>query len=191
MRQNKLDTLFDLRLDGEIDRESFDIKRNDIQLKIERIKRKIDSHEKADTTFDDTILGLLDIATQAGYFFEKSSNVDLKRLLLKFVFENITLTEGVISYKLRFPFNEFVNINTPKGNKVLPHEPLQTLAEQGVQANDNEKVQIGYKNFCEPQFIEKKQGVVSENTTPLQIGCFTWIRTKINGVRVRCPTIRR
>ena len=23
------------------------------------------------------------------------------------------------------------------------------------------------------------------------IGCFTWIRTKINGVRVRCPTIRR
>lgn len=186
-----MDTLFDLRLDGEIDRESFDIKRNDIQLKIERIKRKIDSHEKADTTFDDTILGLLDIATQAGYFFEKSSNVDLKRLLLKFVFENITLTEGVISYKLRFPFNEFANINTPKGNKVLPHEPLQTLAEQGVQANDNEKVQIGYKNFCEPQFIEKKQGVVSENTTPLQIGCFTWIRTKINGVRVRCPTIRR
>ena len=122
------------------------------------------------------------------YFFEKSSNVDLKRLLLKFVFENITLTEGVISYKLRFPFNEFVNINTPKGNKVLPHEPLQTLAEQGVQANDNEKVQIGYKNFCEPQFIEKKQGVVSENTTPLQIGCFTWIRTMINGVRVRGPT---
>ena len=31
-------------------------------------------------------------------------------------------------------------------------------------------MQIGYKNFCEPQFIEKKQGVVSENTTPLQIG---------------------
>ena len=111
------------------------------------------------------------------YFFEKSSNVDLKRLLLKFVFENITLTEGVISYKLRFPFNEFANINTPKGNKVLPHEPLQTLAEQGVQANDNEKVQIGYKNFCEPQFIEKKQGVVSENTTPLQIGWGGWIRT--------------
>lgn len=23
------------------------------------------------------------------------------------------------------------------------------------------------------------------------VGCFTWIRTKINGVRVRCPTIRR
>lgn len=25
----------------------------------------------------------------------------------------------------------------------------------------------------------------------MQIGCSTWIRTTINGVRVRCPTIRR
>ena len=25
----------------------------------------------------------------------------------------------------------------------------------------------------------------------LFVGCFAWIRTKINGVRVRCPTIRR
>ena len=25
----------------------------------------------------------------------------------------------------------------------------------------------------------------------LNTGCFTWIRTKINGVRVRCPTVRR
>lgn len=24
-----------------------------------------------------------------------------------------------------------------------------------------------------------------------QIGCFTWTRTKIDGVRIRCPTIRR
>ena len=125
------------------------------------------------------------------YFFEKSSNVDLKRLLLKFVFENITLTEGVISYKLRFPFNEFVNINTPKGNKVLPHEPLQTLAEQGVQANDNENIQSGYMQFCEPKIMLKKQEVALKNATSLQSGCFTWIRTKINGVRVRCPTIRR
>ena len=60
-----------------------------------------------------------------------------KQLALK-----ITLTEGVISYKLRFPFNEFVNINNPKGNKVLPHEPMQTVAEQGLQANDNENIQM-------------------------------------------------
>ncbi len=189
--KEKMDTLFDLRLDGELDRESFDTKRNDIQLKIERIKRKIASHEKADICFDDTILGLLDIATQAGYFFEKSSNYEMKRLLLKFVFEKITLTEGVISYKLRFPFNEFVNINNPKGNKVLPHEQMQTVAGQRLQANDNENVQIGYMKSIELAESLKNQGLAKISASPVQAGCFAWTRTKIDGVRIRCPTIRR
>lgn len=99
---------------------------------------------------------MLDIATQAGYVFEKSSNIDLKRLLLKFVFENITLTESEISYKLRFPFNEFININTPRGNKAISYEPMQTIVAQGVQGIANENIQSGYMNFCEPQIIEKK-----------------------------------
>ena len=112
----------------------------------------------------------MDIATQAGYVFEKSSNIDLKRLLLKFVFENITLTEGEISYKLRFPFDEFVNINTPRGNKVLPYEPMQNLGTQGVQEIAKENIQSGYMNFCEPKIMLKKQEVALKNATSLQIG---------------------
>ena len=189
--KQKIDALFDMRLDGELDRETFDLKRNEIQVKMNRVKNKILAHEKADSSFDETILGLLDIATQAGYVFEKSHNVDLKRLLLKFVFENITLTEGEISYKLRFPFNEFLNINTPRGNKALPYEPTQTLAAQGVQEIANKNIQFGYTNSLEPQIMQKKQEVASKNATPLQFGCFTWTRTKIDGVRIRCPTIRR
>ncbi len=49
----------------------------------------------------------IDITTEVGQTFAKSDNLEMKRLLLKFVFENITLTEGEISYKLNFPFNEF------------------------------------------------------------------------------------
>ena len=114
---------------------------------------------KRNFSFDETILGLLDIATQAGYVFERSSNVDLKRLLLKFVFENITLTEGVISYKLRFPFNEFVKVTNPDDNKPLPYEPMESLADKGVEANDNENIQSGYMQFCEPKIMLKKQEV--------------------------------
>lgn len=112
----------------------------------------------------------MDIATKAGYIFEKSSNVDLKRLLLKFVFENITLTEGQISYKLRFPFDEFVNLTISKRNKPTPYEPMPSLINQGLQANYNGNVQSGYMNFCEPQFYDKNQGVTSKNATPLQSG---------------------
>ena len=174
--KQKMDALFDMRLDGELDRETFDLKRNEIQVKITRLNNRIVAHEKADSSFDNTILGLLDIATQAGYVFEKSSNVDLKRLLLKFVFENITLTEGEISYKLRFPFDEFVNINTPRGNKVLPYEPMQNLATQGVQEIANENIQSGYMNFCEPKIMQKKQEVALKNATSLQSGWGGWKR---------------
>ena len=96
--------------------------------------------------------------------------MDLKRLLLKFVFENIRLIEGVISYKLRFPFNEFVKVTNPDDNKPLPYEPMESLAGLGVEANDNENIQSGYMQFCEPQFIEKKQEVALKNATSLQSG---------------------
>ncbi|MBQ8792367.1 MAG: hypothetical protein IJZ62_01980, partial [Clostridia bacterium] len=157
--KEKMDTLFDLRLDGELDRESFDTKRNDIQVKIERIKRRISAHEKADNSFDETILGLLDIATQAGYIFEKSSNVDLKRLLLKFVFENITLTEGEISYKFNFPFNEFVNTTILRKKTTTSYELMQSQANQDLHGNDNENIQSGYMQFSEPKIMRKKQEV--------------------------------
>ena len=175
--KQKMDVLFDMRLDGELDRETFDLKRNELQVKITRLNNKIVAHEKADNSFDETILGLLDIATQAGYIFEKSSNVDLKRLLLKFVFENITLTEGVISYKLRFPFNEFANLATPKRNRATPYEPTPNLINLSVRANNNQNVQSGYMNFCEPRFTDKNQGVTLKNATPLQSGWGGWIRT--------------
>ena len=138
---------------------------------------RITTHEKADTNFDETILGLLDIATQAGYFFEKSSNVDLKRLLLKFVFENITLTEGVISYKLRFPFNDFMFVPNPDNNKPMPFEPMESLADKGIEANDNEKVQSGYMKSCELAVSLKNQGLAKNFANPLQSGWGGWIRT--------------
>ena len=80
------------------------------------------------------------------------------------------MTEGVISYKLRFPFNEFVKVTNPDDNKPLPYEPMESLADKGVEANDNENVQFGSLKSYEPQFMDKKQEVTSENATSLQIG---------------------
>ena len=62
----KLDNLFDLRLDGELDRETFETKRNEIQLKIDRMGRKIKTYEKAGNAFTSTILDLINLASQAG-----------------------------------------------------------------------------------------------------------------------------
>ena len=133
--KEKLDHLFDMRLDGELEKESFDFKRNEIQLKIERINKKISSHEKANTSFDDIILNLLDIATRAGDVFEKSSNLELKRLVLKFVFEKIVLTEGKLTYKLKFPFNEFEKVTILNQTGMKAYELGNLKQNPTLQAN--------------------------------------------------------
>ena len=181
--KEKLNNLFDMRLDGELDRETFDLKRNEIQVKINRLKNKVTAHEKADNSFDETLLGLLDIATQAGNIFERSQNLDLKRLLLKFVFESLTLTEGVLSYKLKFPFNEFVNSNILMAQAAKAYEPKQTLINQGLPENDNENVQFGSLKSYEPQILDKKQEVTLKNATSLQIG-------EPDGIRTHDPLIK-
>ena len=181
--KQKINNLFDLRLDGEIDRETFDLKRNELQVKLNRLKNKISAHEKADDSFDETILGLLDIATQAGNIFDRSQNLELKRLLLKFVFESLTLTEGVLSYKLKFPFNEFVNSNILMARASISIEPMQILINQGLQTNDNETIQIGALNLIEPEILQKRKGVAQKNATPLQIGDPNGIRTHITTVK--------
>ena len=181
--KEKLNNLFDLRLDGELDRESFDTKRNEIQVKMNRLKNKVSAHEKADKNFDETILGLLDIATQAGYVFEKSNNLELKRLLLKFVFESLTLTEGELTYKLRFPFNEFINSKILVTQATKSYEPMQPLAEQRLQGNDNENLQIGDIKSYELAESLKNKRLAKNFASLLQIGDPNGIRTHITTVK--------
>ncbi len=63
------------------------------------------------------------------------------------------MTEGKISYKLRFPFNEFVNVNTPKGNKALPHELAESLKNQGLAKISASPIQAGWQK---EEYVEQK-----------------------------------
>lgn len=103
--------------------------------------------------------------------------------MLKFVFESLTLTEGVLSYKLKFPFNEFVNSNILMTQAQKAYEPKQTHINQGLPENDNENVQFGSLKSYEPQIFDKKQEVTLKNATSLQIGDPNGIRTHITTVK--------
>ena len=95
-----------------------------------------------------------------------------KQKYLRQAMKQETLSKGeIVSYKLRFPFNEFSNLTTPKKNKPTSYEPTPSLINQSVLVNNNQNVQSGYMNFCEPQFTDKNQGVTLKNATPLQSGC--------------------
>ena len=93
-----------------------------------------------------------------------------------------TLTEGVISYKLRFPFNDFMFVPNPDNNKPMPFEPMESLADKGIEANDNEKVQSGYMKSCELAVSLKNQGLAKNFANPIQSG---WRRLAVCEVIIK------
>ena len=119
----------------------------------------------------------MDIATRARDVFEKSSNLELKRLVLKFVFEKIILTEGILTYKLKFPFNEFENVTLWNTNGMGAYELRKAEQNIALQANDNKNIEKITNLSCEPQILDKNQGVAPKNATPFQIGGEGEIRT--------------
>lgn len=180
--KDKLDHLLDLRLDGELDRETFDTKRNELQLKMNRLKNKIIAHEKADESFNGAIIELFDIATDAGYLFTKSSNLELKRFLLKFVFKKLWLTEGKLTYELNFPFSEFetTNLKRTKPNLVELTNPLEIKGLCGI---SNQTAGNNNQNLVELYISDKKQRVRPENLTRVLIGDPNGIRTRVAALR--------
>lgn len=115
---NRLDKLFNMRLDDEIDKETYETKRCEIQVSIDRYKTQLNAHGKADDKFNDTLISLFEIASRSGDLFERSNNIETKQMLMRFVFDKLYLHEGSVHYKLRFPFSELSKM--AKSN-----EPLQ------------------------------------------------------------------
>lgn len=52
---------------------------------------------------------------------------------------------------------------------------MKTVAEQRLQANDSENVQIGYMKSIELAESLKNQWLAKISASPIQIGCLTWI----------------
>ena len=173
--KTQLDRLFDLMLDGELDKATFDIKRNEIQTKMSRIKNKIASYAKQDNTFRDIVQDMIDIAKDAGSAFTRSS-AELKRYLLKFVFKSITLTEGKLTYELNFPFELFEATNIKRIEKTAS-ELVKGLENKGIEAKCNKKEEIAQNASSEPQILLKNQGVRLKNPTPVSFGSEGEIRT--------------
>lgn len=103
--------------------------------------------------------------------FAKSDNLELKHLLLKFVFKEMILTEGELTYELNFPFSEFEKAYFyEKRSKFL--QGSQNEENQDLEDNKTDK---NAKSFG-PKIAFKNQRVASKNATLLQSGWGGWMR---------------
>ena len=80
------------------------------------------------------------------------------------------LTEGELTYKLRFPFNEFVDDKILMTQVVKQYEPKQTIVEQSLHGNNNENVQIGDLKLHEIAESQKNVRLVKNFASLLQSG---------------------
>ncbi len=91
-------------------------KANELKTEQYNIKVRLDKVGKANDEFSITVNYLLDISSRAFELF-KSSEIDVKRKIINFVFSNLVIDGKNLEFSIRKPFDKFVNLS--KGSNWL------------------------------------------------------------------------
>jgi site-specific DNA recombinase len=102
--QHRISRTYDDKLDGLIDEQMYQEKIKEYKTRQQEIISQMSRHVKADETFHLTANMVLNLARRAREIFE-SSEVEEKRQLLNFVFQNLKLEGEKLVVELREPFN--------------------------------------------------------------------------------------
>ena len=101
--QQRISKLYDDHYDGNITADFFNRKLKEYKDKEQEISKEMERYIVKDTNAHVTANTVLSLASRARDIFE-SSEVDEKRQLLNFVFQNLELKEKKLSVTLREPF---------------------------------------------------------------------------------------
>lgn len=102
-------SLLNLYLDGKIADDTYTAKDSELRETALTLRNKINAHVVCDNNTNDTIVAIFNAAASAAdVFSDESSEVALKRDLLKRIFRTLELKEKNLCYDLKFPFNMFI-----------------------------------------------------------------------------------
>lgn len=107
MNNQRMDTLMDLLMDGIIEKDEYLRKKNMLLEQQADVRTRKEAVFDADEKFKDCLIALISLASEA-YDLFKGSNIEKKRVLINFVFSNLTLKGGTLCYSLKKPFDQFV-----------------------------------------------------------------------------------
>ena len=93
-----------MRLDDEIDKQTYKDKRDEMNLKKSRLESEKKAHGGADDGFNEIVLDLFDLVNHVGDAFSMGKSIENKQLLLHFIFKKLVLKEGNVGYELNPPF---------------------------------------------------------------------------------------
>jgi hypothetical protein len=92
-----------------ITRDIYDRKHQQIAERQQEINYLLQDSHEADSQFKIALSGLISLASKAPDLFDRSNNAE-KRLLIGFVFSNLTLEGPTLGYSLRKPFDLLVDL---------------------------------------------------------------------------------
>ena len=101
--QRRVESAYEDKLDGRISATFFDQKAGEWRAEQERIERAIQDHRRAEQSYMEEGLALLELAGRAADLFERQEPRE-KRRLLDFVLSNSTWADDVLTPEFRQPF---------------------------------------------------------------------------------------
>lgn len=126
--QSRLSGIMELLMDGAISRAEYDARRLNYHLRQKEIASDIASNQDADGGFKDALIALLNLCNKAPDMFRKGENA-IKRMLLNFVFSNLSLEGETLCFDYRFPLCDYAQMaKSPEWLALL--EALLTFTER-------------------------------------------------------------
>lgn len=101
----KLNNLLDLLINGTITEDIYTAKNEQLKKEQREILEQIERHQNGNHEFRDSLLFFLSCKNRFYDDFVESSNIELKRQLLKFITRTFYIDGGKVEVSLRSPFN--------------------------------------------------------------------------------------
>lgn len=137
---NRLDQIYDDKLDEVITVETYNRKRAEYMGELEQVNDQMDAHQKAQLKYQDMGIKLYDLSQNALKIY-RSKDTEEKRQLINIVFSELTMVDGKLVFKYSKPFEVLHNAvmatkssklikNLPKSDQIL--EPKEIVTVQSL-----------------------------------------------------------
>ncbi len=142
--QNRLDRLFDEKLDGNLEDSFYKRKLEQYTQEKENILKTIKNHSDSSNNYRQKCLETYDLAQNAGISFTNGSP-EQKHELINLVFENLILDQGKLNYTYTKPFDLLFKAvqatNSSKDAKTTPQDTITfELGKKTDESNTNGQI---------------------------------------------------
>ena len=105
----KLTRLFDLYLEGDIDKTDYESKKKEIESEKHLCESRLQILESASTDWYDNASNILNLLKDAPELFEKSSEIMEKRRIINLLFRNLEIKDNLLRWELKKPFDRMAS----------------------------------------------------------------------------------